>query len=92
MQSRCKGLTIKTREEIKGYYCQVEGGHFIIPDNAYLGRDHQDIAVTIEEFAEVGPETVGQLLDKHDIDYMREKVKEFDAEKEKLDSFMSMGR
>lgn len=48
----CKALTIETRRRVYGWYCEVEGKHYIIPDDAFI------LEWAIEGFVEVDPETV----------------------------------
>lgn len=59
---RCRALTLETRREVLGYYCKVEGKHYIIPDSAcylYSGSGYQNPGVRhkIMGLIEVDPET-----------------------------------
>ena len=55
----------KDGKEIKGWYCEVDGKHYIIPDDAQLGRLDPDTTgswdCAIGGQIEVIPETVGQF-------------------------------
>jgi len=57
-----RGLTKETKRWAYGYYCEVEGKHYIILNDAEMlplnGSGHK----AIYGFVEVLPETVGQFL------------------------------
>lgn len=60
-----RGLTKDTKRWAFGYYCQVEGRHFIILNDAELDTDVIcDSGIT--GIIEVLPETVGQFTGLHD--------------------------
>lgn len=46
-----------------GWYCEIDGSHYIILDDATIGSDGYGNDV-IEGFVEVIPETVEQIGDK----------------------------
>lgn len=63
-----RGLTIDTKQLVKGWYCEVEDRHYIIPDKAKTVEVDYSLVRGIIGFVEVDPETVGQETgskDKH---------------------------
>jgi len=70
-----RGLTLDTRQEVKGYYCKVEGKHYIILDDAeiLIGAEASPLCKDcITGFVEVDPETVkivknGTVAESHEL-------------------------
>ena len=69
MIAKYRGWTIDTNREVKGYYCVVEGKHYIILDDAEklgAGWESSEGIPSGEEviygFVEVRSETVGQFI------------------------------
>jgi hypothetical protein len=59
-----RGLTIETKRWVYGHYCEIEGQHFIIVEDAeYIW---QEDAYRINGMVEVLPATVGQSTGLHD--------------------------
>jgi len=59
-----RGLTTGTKRWAYGYYCQVEGEHYIILDDAELCMIEYSNKYAIKGFVEVDPETVELLKGK----------------------------
>ncbi len=70
MIAKFRGWTIETNREVKGYYCVVQGKHYIIPEDAELGRLDPDTTgswdYAIGGFVEVHRKTVGQFTGRED--------------------------
>jgi len=58
-----RGFTLDIKERVEGYYCKVEGKHYIIPDDAGTINNNGKL---LWGFVEVDPETVGQFTTKYD--------------------------
>jgi hypothetical protein len=61
-----RGLTKDTKRWAYGWYCQVEGKHYIVLDDAIIDEDDYGLYCGIEGFVEVIPETVGQQTGRKD--------------------------
>ncbi len=64
-----KGIDTPKKRRAYGYYCEVEGKHYIIPDDAEIKPIDPDMGgwgEGISGFIEVIPETVGRSTGKHD--------------------------
>lgn len=57
-----RGLTLKTKRWVYGYYCEIEGQHFIIVKDAI--HTWQGDSCCITGVKEVDPETVSQYIGK----------------------------
>lgn len=59
---RCKGLTLRNKQWVYGYYCLIEGKHYIIHDTAEYLNPVDFLPCIIESaitgFSEVDPKTV----------------------------------
>ncbi len=64
MNAKSRGWTVDTNREVKGYYCMVQGKHYIILDDAEIKPIDPDMGGWgdgISGFVEVCGESVGQF-------------------------------
>jgi len=61
---KCKGLTVRTRRLAVGYYCKVEGKHYLILEDASIFNWGSDLEL-IEDFVEIDPKTVKFIEDEN---------------------------
>lgn len=61
-----RALTIDTKRWAYGWYCEVEGKHYIILTDAQLVMIECSTNFGIESFVEVDPKTVGQQIGQID--------------------------
>ena len=66
-EMKFRGKRVDNGEEVKGYYCQIEDKHYIIPKKARVVEVDYSFVLGIIHFAEVIPETVGQFTNELDI-------------------------
>jgi len=68
MKPKCRGLKLGTKEWVYGWYCEVEGKHYIATDKAEFAFECGNNTDDCFGFKEVDPETVGMFTGRKDKD------------------------